>query len=161
MREKVFCFSGHRTISDFDFPMVQQRTEELIRRLLNRGFNTAIVGGAVGFDLLALRLLIEIRKEYTELQIWGVFPFSGYDSKWTLAQREEYAALIPQLDKLVYISDKGGSEAFLERNRKMVEGSSALICYYNESRKRSGTGQCVRYAQKLGLEVINIADFLR
>ena len=163
MREKTFCFSGHRNIPKDDLPMVEQRTKEQILRLLDQGFTVGITGGATGYDLLSLRLLIEIRNEHKELQIWGVFPFSGYDSKWTLAQREEYAALIPQLDKLVYTvpADKASSEAFLERNRKMVEGSSVLICYYNENRRRSGTGQCVRYAQKLGLEVINIANSLR
>ena len=89
MKEKVFCFSGHRSLPKTELPMIQQRTEELIRSLLDRGMTTAIVGGALGYDLLALRLLLEIRNEHKELQIWGFFPFSGYDSKWTPAQREE------------------------------------------------------------------------
>ena len=164
-RPQTFCFSGHRAIPDHDLLKIQQRTEDIIRLLLTRGYRYAAVGGALGYDLMVLRLLLRLKEEYPHLRIIGVFPFSGYDSKWTPAQREEYAALIPQLDKLVYTvpTDKASSEAFLERNRKMVDGSSVLICYYNENRSRSGTGQCVRYAQRQGLNIYNVAsdDFLR
>ena len=142
--------------------MVRQRTEDLIRILLDQGLNVAIVGGALGYDLMVLRLLIEIKKVHEKLKVVGFFPFPGYDSKWTHAQKEEYSALIPQLDRLIFTapSDMVGNEAFLERNRKMVDESSVLICYYNENRRRSGTGQCVRYAQKQNLEIINIANTL-
>ncbi|MBR2928814.1 MAG: DUF1273 family protein [Oscillospiraceae bacterium] len=165
MREKTFCFSGHRNIPDHDLLKIQRRTEDMIHMLLTRGYRYAAVGGALGYDLMALRLLLRLKEEYPHLRIIGVFPFPGYDSKWTLAQREEYAALIPQLDKLVYTvpADKASNSAFLERNKKMVDGSSALICYYDERQSRSGTGQCVRYAQRNHLEIYNVASdtFLR
>ena len=164
-RPHTFCFSGHRLVPDSDFGEIQGRTEDLIRMLLARGYRYAAVGGALGYDLMALRLLLRLKEEYPHLRIIGVFPFSGYDSKWTLAQREEYATLVQRLDKMVYTvpADKASSSAFLERNRKMVDGSSTLICYYDERRSRSGTGQCVRYAQRNHLEIYNVAsdNFLR
>ena len=48
----------------------------------------------------------------------------------------------------------------LERNRYMVDHSSILLAVYNET-YRSGTGMTVRYAQKLGREVIIIDPLSR
>ena len=62
------------------------------------------------------------------------------------------------LQWLTVSADKASGEAFLARNRKMVDGSSVLICYYNKNHSRSGTGQCVRYAQRQGLEIFNVAE---
>ena len=160
MREKTFCFSGHRNIPDCDFSKIQRRTEEMIRTLIYRGYRYAAVGGALGYDLLALRTLLQLKEEHRQLRIIGVCPFPGYNSRWTLTQKAEYESLIRRLDKLVYTvsADKASGEAFWARNRKMVDGSSVLICYYNKNHSRSGPGQCVRYAQRQGLEIFNVAE---
>ena len=41
------------------------------------------------------------------------------------------------------------------RNYKMVDASSYVIAYYSGQFK-SGTGQTVRYAERCGLEIINL-----
>ena len=47
------------------------------------------------------------------------------------------------------------SDCMLARNRYLVEHSSVLLAVYNGT-YRSGTGMTVRYAKKLGREVIII-----
>ncbi len=42
------------------------------------------------------------------------------------------------------------------RNQRLVDLSDVCVCYYNESNKRSGTGQTVRMAERKHICIINI-----
>lgn len=48
------------------------------------------VGGALGVDLWAGEILLEMRRqeEYQELEIVLVYPFPGHDERWDLKSRE-------------------------------------------------------------------------
>lgn len=159
-RAQTCCFSGHRTIPSDQLSIVAAKTEQVIRNLITkRKILFFGVGGAVGYDLLAAQIVLNLRRtEFPWIKVILIYPFDGYQDLWTQSQREQYAQIWNQFDKRVCISKKGSKETFLARNRHMVDHSSVLICYYNEKQFRSGTGQCVRYAKKQGLEVINMAD---
>ena len=158
-RTQTCCFSGHRTIPSDQRSMVAAQTEQAIRDLItNRNIRFFGVGGAIGFDLLAAQILLNLRQtEFPWIKVILIYPFEGYQDLWTQSQRDQYVQIWHRFDKRVCASKEGSKEAFLARNRHMVDYASTLICYYNEKQFRSGTGQCVRYAQKQGLEIINIA----
>ena len=56
---------------------------------------------------------------------------------------------------MVYVSRQYTRGCMHERNRHLVDNSSVCVCYLN--RESGGTAYTVDYAEKQGLEVINLA----
>ena len=160
MRDQTCCFSGHRTIRADQLDTVKARTEILIRELIVKRYIRFFgVGGALGYDYLCTTLLLRLREtDFPHIKVILIYPFEGYQSKWTTDQRDLYTQIWDKFDKRVCVSNAGSNEAFLARNQHMVNHSSVLVCYYDQQRSRSGTGQCVRYAQRQGLDIHNVAE---
>ena len=153
---KTCCFTGHRNIPlDLVCPL-QSAMREKICSLLSEGVIYYGVGGAVGFDSLAAETLFELRLSYPQIKVILVYPFDGFNARWTAEQRGKYDALLPQYDKRVCVSRIPGREAYLMRNRRLVDQSSHCIAFCE--RKYGGTAYTVRYAQSNGCQVYNLAS---
>ena len=63
-------------------------------------------------------------------------------------------------DSIVYVSRTYYKICMLDRNRFLVDHAAALLAVYNGER-RGGTAATVRYAQKMGLEIIVIDPLTR
>lgn len=64
--------------------------------------------------------------------------------------------MLLKYDKIVYESKIASREAYLARNRHLVDGSSYCVTYCVE--QSGGTAYTVDYARKNGLKIINLAD---
>ena len=157
MREKTCCFTGHRIIRADQIDIISARTENTIRELIaGRDIRFFRVGGAQGYDTMAANILFRLRAtEFPDIQIILVYPFDGFTSRWTDAQRAAYNRLLPKYDKHICVSTEGSSEAFLARDRHLVDHSSICIAYC--VRNRGGTAYTIRYAQSQGIPVRNMA----
>ena len=58
-------------------------------------------------------------------------------------------------DSIVYVSGIYHKNCMLDRNRFLVDHAATLLAVYNGER-RGGTAATVRYAQKMGREIIMI-----
>ena len=158
MREKTCCFTGHRDIPKSEIGLVMKRTEEYVKALVQRGVKFFGVGGALGYDALAAKLLFRLRaSELPGIKVILVYPFDGYMDRWTIRQRADALLMKPKYDKIVKVSDEPGRDAYLQRDRHLVDGSAFCICYC--TRRDGGTAYTVRYALSKGLKVFNTADF--
>ncbi len=124
--------------------------------LLEEGVRYFGVGGALGFDTLVTEKLLALRESRPEIRIILVQPFSGYQSRWTPAQQARAAAVEARVDKVVVCCQTPSREAFLARDRHLVDGSSCCIVWC--TRTTGGTAYTLRYAQKQGLRVWNVAQ---
>ena len=92
LRERTCCFTGHREIREEDLPAILKRTEQVVRRLIEKGVAFFGVGGAVGYDTEAAKLLCRLRAtDYPHIKVILVYPFEGFTSRWSGEQRAEYA----------------------------------------------------------------------
>ena len=157
MREQTCCFSGHRIIPPHEYDVVSARTEIKIRDLIvNNGVRFFGVGGAIGYDTLAAKILFRLRAtDYTNLKVILVYPFEGFTGRWSDAQQAEYARLLPQYDKAVCVAQRASREAYLARDRHLVDGSAYCIAYCN--RDSGGTAYTLRYAEHCELDIYNVA----
>ena len=114
------------------------------------------VGGALGFDTLVAEKLLALRESRPQIRIILVQPFPGYQSRWTPAQQARAAVVEARVDKVVVCCQTPGHEAFLARDRHLVDGSSCCIAWC--TRSTDGTAYTLRYAQKQGLRVWNVAQ---
>lgn len=157
LRQRTCCFTGHREIREKDLPDILERTEQVIRRLIEKGVAFFGVGGAIGYDTEAAKLLFRLRAtEYPHIKVILVYPFEGFTSRWSDAQRAEYARLLPKYDKAVCVAQRASREAYLARDRHLVDGSAYCIAYC--TRNSGGTAYTVRYARQQGVTVYNTAS---
>lgn len=157
LRQRTCCFTGHREIREEDLPAILKRTEQVVRRLIEKGVAFFGVGGAVGYDTEAAKLLCRLRAtDYPHIKVILVYPFEGFTDRWSDAQRAEYARLLPRYDKTVCVAQRASREAYLERDRHLVDGSAYCIAYC--TRNSGGTAYTVRYAHQQGVPVYNTAS---
>ena len=157
LRQRTCCFTGHREIREEDLPAILKRTEQVVRRLIEQGVVFFGVGGAVGYDTEAAKLLCRLRAtDYPHIKVILVYPFEGFTGRWSDAQRAEYARLLPQYDKTVCVAQRASREAYLERDRHLVDSSAYCITYCTHN--SGGTAYTVRYAHQQGVPVYNTAS---
>lgn len=157
IKQKTCCFTGHRLIPTCDVDKVTARTEIKIRELIvNHGVRFFGVGGAIGYDTLAARVLFRLRStDFPQIKVILVYPFDGFTSRWNGEQQAEYARLLTQYDKVVCVSQRASREAYLERDKHLVDGSSYCIAYC--TRNSGGTAYTVRYAREHGVKIYNVS----
>ena len=155
-RPYTCCFTGHRNLPIHQEEEIWQRVCTRLYPLLERGVRYFGVGGALGFDTLVAEKLLDLRKTYPQIRVILVQPFQGYQSRWTPAQQVRAAAVENRADKVVICCRTPSREAFLARDRHLVDGSAYCIGYC--TRSTGGTAYTLRYAQKQGLQVWNIAE---
>ena len=158
LRQRTCCFTGHRVIPEKDLPGILERTEQAVRQLIEQGVVFFGVGGAIGYDTEAAKLLFRLRTtDYPQIKVILVYPFEGFTSRWNDGQRAEYAArLLPQYDKTVCVAQRASREAYLERDRHLVDSSAYCIAYCTHN--SGGTAYTVRYAHQQGVPVYNTAS---
>lgn len=158
MDKRLFtcCFTGHRDLPIGMDEEIWRRVYVCLEPLLKEGVRYFGVGGALGFDTLMAEKLLELRESRTQLRVILVQPFRGYQSRWTPAQQARAAAVERRVDKVVVCSQTPGREAFLVRDRHLVDGSGFCIAWC--TRTIGGTAYTLRYAQQQGLRVWNVAE---
>ncbi len=155
LRPRTCCFTGHRIIPDKDLPRIMDRAEQTVRQLIEQGIVFFGVGGAIGYDTEVAKLLFRLRAtDYPQIKVILVYPFEGFTSRWNDKQRAEYARLLPQYDKAVCVAQRASREAYLTRDRHLVDGSAYCIAYC--TRDSGGTAYTLRYARQEGLEIYNM-----
>ena len=147
------CFTGHRSVgSDFN----SERLDEYINLMLDKGVKTFIVGGALGFDTIVAKRILDLKKKNANVELHVYVPCSNQSEKWGIFDKMTYNKILKQAD-YVDMNDRLYYDGCMrERNYKMVDNSSYCICYFNG--KSSGTSQTVRYAKRRGLEIYNVSN---
>ena len=143
-----------------------------IALLVDAGYTEFLSGMAVGVDLWAAEIVLDLRKKKRVLGILGlgrknsapklhcVLPCEGQESKWPRVSQERYRSILKQADSVVYVSREYDDQCMLRRDRALVDYSSLVLAVYDGS-FRSGTGATVRYAQKQGRKLIVIDPVTR
>lgn len=152
-REHSCAFTGHRSIPRSDYEKIRDNTAAAIRNLVLRGFFHFIVGGALGFDTLAARIVLSLREEYPEIRLTVAVPCEGQADGWREADRIRYEKIIEHADCALLLSRGYSRSAMLKRNRFMIDNAAVCVAYLSKS--RGGTAYTVDYAKSRGLEIIN------
>ena len=153
--QKITCsFSGHRIISAPE--KLSAALSEMIKKLSDFGYIWFQSGGALGFDLLAAEAVIALREGGLPVKLRMVLPCRDQSDRWTAAQKEHYNNILSRADEVVCLNESFADGCMHERNRHMAETSSVIIAYMKTA--ASGTGYTVKFAESIGVKIINLAD---
>ena len=157
-REITACFTGHRQLRE-PADSIADRLSRTLENLIQSGYMTFCAGGARGFDALAAETVLALKPRFPQIQLILMLPFAEQyrqEQDWTQAEIDQYHRIQTQASQVITIAPGYRSGVYYQRNRRLVDASSVCIAYM--TRTKSGTGYTVRYAQKHGLRVMNLAE---
>jgi len=158
---KICAFTGHRPKK---FPWRYDETDvrctalkkELVNEivhLVESGYTEFLSGMAEGTDTWAAQAVLALRKENPALKLHCVLPCEGQADKWSISAQERYFTILKQADSVVYVSRAYSKDCMQKRNRYLVDHATCLLAVYN-GEPHGGTAMTVRYARKMGKEII-------
>lgn len=153
-KSKTVAFTGHRNINT-DTSVLKDELTHIIREQYHNGHTTFITGGAVGFDLLAAEVVLELQKEYTDIQLFSAVPYTGHHLYFREEDKQRYIHIADKATSNILLSAHYYDGCFLRRNDYMLEKCSLVIAYYAQITK-SGTGYTIRKAQEKNIPTINL-----
>ena len=161
MIERCCAFTGHRprkftwgyNEADARCVALKETLAKEIAKLVNAGYTDFFSGMAEGTDTWAALAVLALKKENPALKLHCVLPCEGQADGWSASARELYHSILEQADEVVYVSREYQDGCMLKRNRYLVDHAACLLAVYNGER-RGGTAMTVRYARKLGREII-------
>ena len=151
--DKSCFFTGHRVLTD-DIVHIKNQLELYITYLIDIGVKDYYAGGALGFDMVAEEMVLEMKKKYEDVKLYLVLPCEGQEKKWSAEQKERYEIIKKQADGLIYTSKEYFKGCMHLRNRYLVDNSDYCICY--KRKETGGTAYTVNYATKKGMYIYNI-----
>lgn len=155
------AFSGHRPSK---FPWKYDETdsrcvalkavlEDQIAALVNAGFTQFLSGMAEATDTWCALSVLSLREKNSAIKLHCILPCKEQADKWSASSRDLYHSILERADSIVYVSRSYYKNCMLDRNRFLVDHAAALLAVYNGER-RGGTAATIRYAQKMGREII-------
>ena len=126
-----------------------------IEALADQGVNYFISGMALGVDMWAAEIVLELKKAGHNIKLECAIPCENQDIKWADSSRRRYAAILRKADKITYVSREYTPNCMFERNRYMVDNAKYIIAVYDGG-NAGGTAATVRYAQQKNIIAIVI-----
>ena len=151
---KSCSFTGHRDIDESCISSLEALLSRAIDYVYNEGCRDFYCGGALGFDTMAAKLLINKRMALGDIRIVIVAPCINQSERWSERNKNIYNYLISNADEVIFISDEYTPVCMKKRNEYLAEVADVVIAY--SGRERSGSAQTIRMAEKLGKRVFNL-----
>ena len=149
------CFSGPRPKN---YPWendkeceakIVEKLKAAMQKAIERGYRHFISGMSAGIDLLAAKIVLQLRGDMPKMEITleAAIPFLFQSKRWKEETKREYEIILSQCDKVHYIADAFSLEAYKKRDKYMVDKSSLLIAV--EGKPNGGTARTIAYAREL------------
>lgn len=161
---KTSCaFTGHRPhklpwrYDETDARCVELKRviSVLISKLAVAGVTDYYSGMADGADIFLSQAVLTLRRDAPALKLHCILPCDGQADQWPAEAQERYRAILNRADTVSWVCHQYQEGCMLERNRRLVNSAVLLLAVYNGER-RGGTAATVRYAKKLGRDIIII-----
>lgn len=150
----TFCFFGHRYIERG--AEIDNRLDKLLHDIITqREYVDFLIGRDGEFDLLASAAVKRAIHSYGygNTHFTLVLPYTKAKYR---DNEKEYLNYYDEVEVCAESSEAHPKSAIQVRNRCIVDRSDLVICCIQH--KSGGTYQAVRYAEKQGKKIVNLAD---
>ena len=155
---KIVCFTGHRTISDEEYPVLWKTLDAEIERLIAEGAEVFRTGGALGFDTMAALCVLSHRLRHPQIRLELILPCPTQTQGWKKTDQSTYEQILSHANAHRYVSTAYYNGVMHARNRALVDGADLCVAYLRTS--HGGTAYTVSYALRNGVALINLHDML-
>ncbi len=154
------CFSGPRPKN---YPWgndrecearIAEKLKIAVQDAIERGYRHFISGMAAGVDMLAAKIVLQMRENMPDkgITLEAAVPSPDQPRRWKEETKLEYENILLRCDKVQSIADMFSVAAYQERDLYMVERSLLLIAV--PGRSNGGTARTIAYAKKLNREIV-------
>lgn len=155
----TICVTGHRPNKLYGYDLNDQRWQKLKSQfkeiLKEKRCDEAISGMALGVDTIFALAVLELKDEGYDIKLHCAIPCKNQSCKWGKESVNLYHFILSKADVVKLVSDEEYKPYLMQRrNEYMVQRSDCVIAVWDGS--KSGTGNCVRYAEKQGREIVRI-----
>ncbi len=154
--EKSCCFTGHRDILLCNYGIITETVKTEIKRHYEKGVRRFLAGGAVGFDMLCAKAVLELKDSLDGIFLTLCIPCINHDIKWKGSDKKIFENIRSRADEIIYISEKYNKYCMFKRNRFLVDNSLYCISYCE--RQSGGSYYTVRYAELLGRHITDLSE---
>ena len=133
---------------------IAERMKKAVQAAIERGYRHFISGMAAGIDLLAAKIVLQLRGEMPEkgITLEAAVPFPSQPFRWDKQTQAEYFRLLASCDGKRVFSDAFRLSAYHERDRYMVDASSLVIAV--AGKPNGGTARTIAYAEKRNRKIV-------
>ena len=114
---------------------------DIKNKLLELGAAGVISGMAIGFDTWLAQVALDMG-----LQLRCYVPFIGQGDNWPSNSKKEYNRILDLASSIEFISNSYSNEAFLKRDRRMIDDCNEVFALLNPESTSGGTYYTVQYA---------------
>ncbi len=153
-KSKTCCFIGNRRLPKDKIEHIVKRLNRELDRLISQGVTEFISGAALGFDKIAVSLILAKKEMGHDIRLIFALPCRNQDELWSAEQKKLYRGLLAEADEIIYVSEENANGCTKKCNRYMVDRSGYCICA-----QLYPTGEIalmVRYARIKRLKIFNI-----
>ena len=128
-KQKVCCFTGHRpqklpfgfNEQDEKCIKLKDALKEAIVRMIEENRVTDFISGmAIGTDIFAAEIVLELKKQYPQLWLECALPCETQASKWRESDRDRYFDIISRCDKETLLQTRYTPDCMQKSNEYMV-----------------------------------------
>lgn len=146
---KTCSVTGHRYLDDnFDY----FKLKDSLKQVGLEGYDTFLIGMALGFDTACFKVLLEIKKELNlDIKLIACVPCENQDRYFNFRQKATYKEMLKLADQVVILSKSYTPACMQARNKFMVNNSSLLFCYVRKT--FGGSVSTLNYAKEKGKKI--------
>jgi uncharacterized phage-like protein YoqJ len=156
---KSICFTGHRALPRQKIAALEETLCNAILSYAEQGYTTFLCGGAIGFDMLSAICVLNCKNKLPSIQLHLILPCQNHTAAWSARDLTLLDRIRMRANSVHYVSDAPYQAGCMQaRNRYLVDHADLCLSY--KTSERGGTAYTVRYAQKKGVPVRNLAQEL-
>ena len=162
-KDKTVAFTGYRedkikisTNNPDICHIIKIKLREKLLDLYNNGYTTFLSGMAEGFDMIAADVVLDLKKEYSDIALVSVIPFTGQTLSFTPQQTEHHNDILNNCDSKIILYEHYFKGVFFLRNDFLINNCSYLVTYYDG--QKGGTQYTNGKAKKNLIPIINICE---
>lgn len=160
---KSVSFTGHRTEkivagsnNSEILCCICERLRMIIKELYEDGYENFICGVAPGFDMMASEVILEMKKEHTQIKLILIVPSQDEEFIYSYIEKQNYNKIYKMADEVIVAPKSEDADILYYHTDFLLSNSSKIICYYNDNEKNSGTIHIVSRAKEARIPIINL-----
>ena len=141
---------------------IKKALEKRLVALLDDGLEWVIISGQLGIETWAADVVIELKKEYTELKYAVITPFNEQEKNWNDMKKEKYHTIIALADYHTSLTNRSYEAPwqFIEKDKFFMRNSDGILIVYDE--ENDGSPKFVKkaaekYAERSDYQVLTIS----
>jgi len=153
------CFTGHRPEKiHTNTENVKSALQREIMTAIREGKTSFISGMSRGVDLWAAEIVLALKETNPDIRLVCAIPFKGFETRWSAAWQHQYTEILKKADEVHFICSGFSYYSYQARNVWMVNHASRVIAVWNG--EKGGTKNTILYAEKSGVNVVNVWNVL-